>query len=334
MAFSPGGARLSVEALDARGGFGYASIDECSTFPPVGRSRGCILLGMAGALGCGASSGPVDGAGSPHDASVESVEVHPAAPTGASASLSPAEAAGAACAEVAMVEVPEGPFQLGCVPGDADCGDEEKPRHEVRLDAFEVDLTEVTVDAYRCCVEAGACEPPIKKDMQWCNWDKDKRGGHPVNCVDHAQAKAFCSWMGKRLPTEAEWEKAARGTKDDRLFPWGNDDPYGDRSDRKPDHACVHRANHVSITCKVGSFPSGASPYGALDMAGNVWEWTADWRMDASWRSDNPLELPNAKAVRGGSGTEFGSKMHRVSARYAYEEEARAGNLGFRCARD
>lgn len=157
----------------------------------------------------------------------------------------------------------------------ADAGGEqdEHPAHVVTLGAYWLDKTEVTNAAYRECMSAGVCAP--YKGGTWATYGADKqfRGDQqPVVGVSWDQAKTFCEWKGKRLPTEAEWEKAARGAgpsseQPDRTYPWGNDAPDGAR----------HGVWGRPVTEDVGSYPAGAGPYGHLDMAGNVWEWMADY---------------------------------------------------------
>ncbi|MCX4239309.1 formylglycine-generating enzyme family protein [Paraliomyxa miuraensis] len=148
------------------------------------------------------------------------------------------------------------------------------PVRQVQVDAFWIDETEVTVDEYSQCVMDGAtCSSPSMGGN--CNWGVAGRGDHPVNCVVWDQAMMYCAWAGGRLPTEAEWEKAARGD-DARNFPWGN----------MPSPSCAHVVAEddmgvdgcgTSATMAVGSKPMGMSPYGAHDMSGNVSEWVADW---------------------------------------------------------
>ncbi len=169
-----------------------------------------------------------------------------------------------------MVKVPAGPFFMGCAAGDDACKEDERPRHRVVLSAYWIDIYEVTVKDYRACVERRECaEPalslyPRRRNFEpKCNWYFPERANHPVNCVDERNAADFCHWRGKRLPTEAEWERAARGT-DERVYPWGNDE--------LPDAACMY----LGITCEVGAHPKGISPVGAQDMAGNVAEWVSD----------------------------------------------------------
>lgn len=177
-----------------------------------------------------------------------------------------------------MALIPAGTFQMGCVPGDPDCQPEELPRHAVYLDAYYIDAHEVTVGEYLKCVAAGGCSEPAKSsgpsglsgepfDIK-CNWEIPDHEQYPVNCVTWYQSDAYCKWAVGRLPTEAEWEKAARGSSDTRIYPWG---------DRQPDCTLANFNYCVGDTSEVGSYPAGASPFGALDMAGNVWEWVSDW---------------------------------------------------------
>jgi formylglycine-generating enzyme required for sulfatase activity len=218
-----------------------------------------------------------------------------------------------------MVFVPAGQFQMGSTDTDPDGGDEEKPAHGVTLDAFWVDKTEVTNEQYRQCVEAGACEEP----SCWDNGDLNA-ADHPVVCVTWDDAQAYAEWAGGRLPTEAEWEKAARGT-DGRLYPWGGNAPDCQDANCK---GCMGR------TSRAGSYPDGASPYGALDMAGNVWEWVSDW-YEETYYSDAPPQNPQGpdsgerRVVRGGSFDMSESRLRttfRIGNRPAYSN----WDLGFR----
>jgi formylglycine-generating enzyme len=229
-----------------------------------------------------------------------------------------------------MVSVPAGAFQRGCNSAvDSECESDESPYKTITLSAFKIDKTEVTVAAYKACVDAGQCS--AANTSGFCNWNVSGRESHPINCVDWAQANAYCAWAGKRLPTEAEWEKAARGT-DARKYPWGNGAINCARANYAPDPG----ANSYCVrgTAAVGSYPSGASPYGALDMVGNVWEWVADW-YDSGYYATSPTTDPQGpgsgqyRVLRGGS---WGSNpaLARASDRNGYNP----GNLsvGFRCA--
>lgn len=239
----------------------------------------------------------------------------------------PAEEAGAA-ADPDMLEVPAGPFFYGCFErGDAKCDSDERPSGVLTLPAFAIDRTEVTVAAYRRCVEAKACSAPPVSAPPACNWGKPGRDSHPINCVELADARKYCAWAGKRVPKETEWEKAARGTKG-FMFPWGflpieEVGPVANIADRNSglDWALTTYDDGFAETAPVGSFPKGASPYGALDMIGNVWEWT-----------DNPYDLRGGTAVRGCS-WRSGPHVCRNSNRLWRRPGNTAPYFGFRCAR-
>jgi formylglycine-generating enzyme required for sulfatase activity len=212
---------------------------------------------------------------------------------------------------VEMVVVPSGEFIYGCNPElDAECDEDEKPRRRVTLPTFRIDRSEVTVAAYKACVDAGRCSVP--KAGRFCNWDT-LRTNHPVNCVDFHQARLYCAWREKRLPTELEWEKAARGT-DGRKYPWGNE---GLSSGRFANIEGLD--DRWAQTAPVGTFPAGWSPWGAEDMIGNVWEWC-----DADYSTDK-------KVMRGGSWRTERSNA-RASSRERDDANARLETLGFRCA--
>jgi formylglycine-generating enzyme required for sulfatase activity len=167
---------------------------------------------------------------------------------------------------------------------------EESPVHKVTLGSFWIMQTEVTNAQYARCVEAGACTPPNNT-----RWQDAEYSAHPVTDAEWGQANDYAAWAGGRLPTEAEWEKAARGT-DERLFPWG--DEAGDDQ--------LNFNNVFGDTLPVGQFPAGASVYGVLDMAGNVEEWVADWHAPDYYVS-SPAQDPRGpedgvlRVVRGGS---------------------------------
>jgi len=174
-----------------------------------------------------------------------------------------------------MVYVPAGEFLMGSSNADSQAQDDEKPQHTVYLDAYWIDRTEVTNAQYRRCMEAGACQEP------GCWGEEDFNApDRPAVCIIWDDVQAYAAWAGGRLPTEAEWEKAARGT-DGRIYPWGNE--FDASRLNYCDRNCVQDWKDTSAddgyveTAPVGSYPSGASPYGSLDMAGNVWEWVTDW---------------------------------------------------------
>ena len=228
-----------------------------------------------------------------------------------------------------MTPVRSGRFHMGCGTGDFGreekyCSSSDGPLHEVFMDGFFVDKTEVTQDDFKACVDAGTCTAP--KAGGNCTWGETDKGSHPANCVDWYQASAFCKWAGKRLCTSAEWEKAARGS-DQRFYPWGNG-PVScelavvtDCDDKGPQ--------------SVGSRPLGASPYGALDMAGNVWEWVSDCYSYKYYR-DSPRQNPKGPScdgpfvVRGGS-YNYRAKYTRTSARHYWYPDTNSAELGLRC---
>ncbi|MEM9454638.1 MAG: SUMF1/EgtB/PvdO family nonheme iron enzyme [Myxococcota bacterium] len=234
-----------------------------------------------------------------------------------------------------MVVVPGGEFKMGSA-----LSPNELPTREVWVDTFWLDRTEVTVGAYEACVDEGACTEPSTEP--YCNWAKGEpvagRAGHPVNCVDWTQAEEYCAWAGegtKRLPTEAEWEKAARGT-DARIYPWG-DIPEPSCSHVVMSGAGTGSGCGMGSTGAVGSTPLGASPYGAQDMAGNVWEWVADWYGDYDEdETNNPMGPRNGtlRIMRGGSWLSYWyTNNFRAANRYSDNPAYSYSDVGFRCAR-
>jgi eukaryotic-like serine/threonine-protein kinase len=246
-------------------------------------------------------------------------------------------------AEIAYVC--EGEFLMGSTDSDPKAGIDEKPAHPIYLEAFWIDRAEVTNAQYAEFLNAlgghtGTCGghdcAETKVDDKYSHILRRSQEGryiveggfedHPVTQVTWYGAQAYCEWVGARLPTEAEWEKAARGD-DGRLYPWGNDAPD------------CHRAQYGDCggaTVSVGSKLAGASPYGVVDMAGNVWEWVADW-YDAAYYASSPTSSPRGpssgerKVFRGGSWG-YPAAFIRAADRARNRPSYAGFNIGFRCA--
>lgn len=248
--------------------------------------------------------------------------------------LAPRAVAGRAV-ESDMILVPAGSFKMGSRQQDGkvgmQVGVDELPQHDVTLPAFWIDRTEVTAKAYKVFLDATGRKPPgdprFPEIYPWA-----AEGGvpkefenHPVIYVTWHDAAAYCKWAGKRLPTEAEWEKAARGT-DGRIWPWGN------MFDRNKANI---REFEAAGTLPVGSFPAGASPYGVQDMAGNVAEWTADWYEAYPGSTLKRKAFGINKVVRGGAWTLFAEPYSRAAHRsIAQDPDKQHRSVGFRCAKD
>jgi formylglycine-generating enzyme required for sulfatase activity len=324
---------------------------------PRGRKKWAVALGICGLT-------VIAGVGL---ASVNRGKVSSAAPLspGSTAGPSTSAATSAApppmvCAE-GMVLVPAGKFFMGS--DDADAIPFEKPQHKVNLHAYCIDRTEVTVAAYRACSDAGGCKraglvndwPGISSHEHQiydgvCNATApEERAKHPINCVDFGQAVNFCEEHGKRLPTEAEWELAARGP-DGRRFPWGDQAPapglmnacgaecsrWG-KSEKITLPAMFAGDDGWVHTAPVGTFPEGASRYGLLDVVGNVWEWVSDGfapytdaeAKDPTGKSDAPTRV-----IRGGAWNGSEVAWVRPTFRYGSAPTVRSHGIGFRCAAD
>jgi formylglycine-generating enzyme required for sulfatase activity len=222
-----------------------------------------------------------------------------------------------------MALVPAGEFTMGSSMGSAD----EQPEHRVSVGAFYMDLYQVSIRQYARFVEATHHDVP----PDWSVMNRPQHYDRPIANVDWADAVTYCKWAGKRLPTEAEWEKAARGT-DGRTYPWGNVHPTRL-------HATAGKeiwSNHSALT-PGGMLEEGKSPYGIYDMAGNVWEWVSDW-YDQDYYKTSPPQNPTGpplgthKVIRGGS---WGSNADglRSAERETHVPSFRGFGTGFRCAK-
>ncbi|MDP2778343.1 MAG: SUMF1/EgtB/PvdO family nonheme iron enzyme, partial [Anaerolineales bacterium] len=241
--------------------------------------------------------------------------------------------------------IPSGTFSMGGL--DVYQQSNELPAHEVYLNAFWVDQVEVTNGMYNLCVRAGSCRPPARNssDNRLEYFGNPEFQDYPVVHVAWYDAHIYCQWAERRLPTEAEWEHAARGD-DKRNFPWG---------DEPPNEYNSNSLNIVGDTSRVGSYAEGASPFGALDMAGNVWEWVAD-RYKPNYYETSPAENPTGptddtvfsdlRVIRGGSYQDDGIILRLANRSFlagpnplaqptdaAYYGRSSA-RIGFRCAND
>lgn len=194
--------------------------------------------------------------------------------------------------------VPAGSVYMGGL--DVLLENDELPAHHVQLNAFWVDQLEVTNGMYGLCVTAGICKPPVKlnSDNRSDYFGNPEFQDYPVVYVSWYDANAYCQWTGRRLPSEAEWERAARGDSLNN-YPWGNE---------LPNELYANANNTVGDTTRVGSYPAGMSQFGALDMAGNVWEWVADY-YQGNYYENSPAENPTGpengglnflRSIRGG----------------------------------
>jgi eukaryotic-like serine/threonine-protein kinase len=258
-----------------------------------------------------------------------------------------------------MLRVPAGEFVMGSNTG----ADSEKPEHTVYLDAFWIDQTEVTNAMFQKFADATGYRTDTEKtgsgrvfDLTTKKWTETKgvdwlhpRGpvssqsgpDHPIVQISWNDAAAYCAWAGRRLPTEAEWEKAARGS-DRRTYPWGNQPVAGNLlnfADRTLEINAADKNvdDSYQFTAPVGHYPAGASPYGAFDMAGNVWEWVADW-YDETYYASSPAKNPTgpasgtARVMRGGS-WDVDALWVTTTRRGGYDLYHGSSNIGFRCAR-
>jgi len=227
-----------------------------------------------------------------------------------------------------MVYIPEGSFDMGSTLSES----QSQPVHKVYLDAFWIDKLEVTNEQYEKCVLAGTCDLPVKNSSSTRNlyYGNPQYYDFPVINVTWYAARDYCEWAGRQLPTEAQWEKAAQGDLVNRtIFPWGNQSLTSQRAN-------YHNSN-LGDTVKVGSYPEGASVYGALDMAGNVYEWVADWYVSDYYHSQQEWVNPQGpsagtqKVARGG-GWAYDEPSLRIAGREGWIPELWDDGFGFRCA--
>jgi eukaryotic-like serine/threonine-protein kinase len=325
-------------------------------FLAIGGLLGAYLFTRTGAakdggVAANSTSGATGGSGS---AAASAASAAPPPPASAQVP------AGPTCPQ-GMVSVPGGSYFMGSdEPSDLP---QEKPSHQVKLSPFCIDVTEVTTEAYVKCSDDGKCLRASKVN----NWDGIKKhdneiydplcnerdpvakAKHPINCVDWKMATDFCESKGGRLPTEAEWEFAARGP-DGRRYPWGDEDPTGGHLNACGSE-CVAwgKANHVELkamyssddgyatTAPVGSFPAGKSRYGLQDVVGNVWEWVSDYSApytdEAQTNPKGPKE-GTTRVIRGGSWNGSEPAWVRPTFRYWRDPKAKVYAIGFRCAAD
>lgn len=258
-----------------------------------------------------------------------------------------------------MLLVPGGEFTMG---RDSGGEEDEHPAHRVTVKSCYLDKLEVTVEQYLGCVTAGKCRryrEDAAKSFKAGSDARFRNPKQPISGVSWDDATAYCGFVGKRLPTEAEWERAARGD-DDRTYPWGNGEPDATK------HGCFAHATgpFTAPTCEVGSYPDSPGPYGHLDLAGNVWEWTQDDYDPYAYRRDtalqgipgscaqilktqidlraagrqgftgkNPIPTTCEKVLRGGAFNYPGAGL-RVTNRVHHPGDWRMLVAGFRCAKD
>ncbi len=230
-----------------------------------------------------------------------------------------------------MVLIPAGEFSMGCDANHNDgnaCLSDQVPLHTVYLDTFMIDKYEVTNAQYALCVASGVCsEPDFDYSYGRQSYYNDPTyTNYPVIYVSWSDAATYCSWVNKRLPTEAEWEKAARGASV-RAYPWG---------DMTASCSLANGNWCVDDTSKVGAYSAGASPYGVFDMAGNVWEWVSDWYLlgyysNSSYANPTGPSTGSYKVIRGGSwDNSFDSLL--TAYRDYFHPDFTGNNFGFRCA--
>ncbi|MBK9779325.1 MAG: formylglycine-generating enzyme family protein [Anaerolineales bacterium] len=221
-----------------------------------------------------------------------------------------------------LVFVPANEFTMG-----SDAYSNEQPIHKVELDAFWIDQTEVTNAMYAKCVEEGGCATPPRSSKSYTRdnyYGNSEFDDYPVIYVDWNQASEYCAWAKRRLPTEAEWEKAARGT-DGKTYPWGNE---------SSDVNLLNYNSKVGDTTEVGKYQGGASIYGVLDMAGNVWEWVSSLYQPYPYDPNDgreDLTASGSRVLRGGSWISV-DLIVRSAFRLRGDPSGSSSYFGFRCS--
>lgn len=245
------------------------------------------------------------------------------------------------------VEIPAGSFKMGCNKDmEGSCSEDTVPVHDVSLSVYVMDKFEVPVELFELCIAENVCtndnadEPHYRtsSESDRCNIGKPDRKNHPANCVTWHGAKAYCEWLGKRLPTEAEWENAAKSGKV-QIYPWGNTPAASCDNTVMLENAggCVSK-----ITLPIGSKPSGASEQGIYDLSGNVAEYTGDWYEKKFYSTEEASkadtqgpaepEKDKYKVIRGGSYI-YGESHARSSYRGSAKLDDPAIDFGFRCVK-
>lgn len=238
-----------------------------------------------------------------------------------------------------MILIPAGDFWMGCDENDIDCETREKPKRKIFLNDFYIDKYPITIGQFiKFVKESGYQAKGECKKVAESSYMYDQKMDHPITGVTWADAKAYCDWSGKRLPTEAEWEKAARGT-DGRLFPWGNkwnknfcDNPFMDKKEH------VTKKKSFGGTLPVGRFQDGLSPYGVMDMLGAVEEWCNDWydfyyyRYGHTRNPRGPLS-GRFRVIRGASRMNKDLNSYRCNKRGFCTPDVSLNTIGFRCCK-
>jgi formylglycine-generating enzyme required for sulfatase activity len=332
-----------------------AALTKTTDRTTTGRGAGSGRMGLFVALGVAAVA--AIGAGV-HTLRPKSTSATASAPAVSSAAASAAALPEAPACPSGMIHIPGGSFFMG-----SDDGLQlEKPAHQVTLAPYCIDRFEVTVEDYKACSDAGRCKRAGTANAWASITDKERKAfdplcnardpamlaKHPINCVDWEMAEKFCREQGKRLPSEAEWEFAARGP-DGRRYPWGDGDPAASHlnacgrecvawgvKNGIEEKAMYDVDDGFANTAPVGSFPKGASRYGVEDVVGNVWEWVADWYGEYG---NEELKDPTGPAsgqervIRGGAWNGSYPSWVRPTFRYKDTPSKRSYGIGFRCAR-